>query len=95
MALARALAAKPALLLLDKPMAALDFSLRNEIRGELKQMLGLLNTTAVMATHDLLEATILADHVVWLEDGKVLREGAPREVLKAELLRLKEQTRDI
>ncbi|CAD5263282.1 MULTISPECIES: ABC transporter ATP-binding protein [unclassified Imperialibacter] len=94
-ALARALAAKPALLLLDEPMAALDFSLRNEIRGELKQMLGLLNTTAVMATHDLLEATILADHVVWLEDGKVVREGAPREVLKAELLRLKEQTRDI
>ncbi|MEQ9378282.1 MAG: ABC transporter ATP-binding protein [Imperialibacter sp.] len=94
-ALARALAAKPALILLDEPMAALDFSLRNEIRGELKQMLGLLNTTAVMATHDLLEATILADHVVWLEDGKVLREGTPREVLKAELLRLKEQTRDI
>ncbi len=94
-ALARALAAKPALLLLDEPMAALDFSLRNEIRNELKQMLSLLNTTVVMATHDILEATILAEHVVWLEEGVVLRKGGPKQVLKQELARLKDQIKEM
>lgn len=91
-ALARALAGKPQLLLLDEPMAALDFSLRNDIRSELKQMVALLQTTVVMATHDILEAAILADHAVWLEEGLISRQGPPAEVLKEELQRLKEQT---
>ena len=90
-ALARALAGKPQLLLLDEPMAALDFSLRNDIRSELKQMVGLLRTTVVMATHDILEAAMLADHAVWLEEGLISRQGPPAEVLKDELTRLKEQ----
>lgn len=90
-ALARALAGKPPLMLLDEPMAALDFSLRNEIRSELRQIISLLNTTVVMATHDLLEAAVMADRVVWLDDGRVNREGAPAEVLKDELQKLKSQ----
>lgn len=80
-AIARALAADPQLLLLDEPMAALDVAVAPELRQTLRTVLA--DRTAVIVTHDLLDALLLADRVVVLEDGHVAEEGATQQVLSA------------
>ena len=66
-AVARALAPEPRLILLDEPFAALDASLRESLRAEIKQLLASLGTTVVLVTHDQEEALSLADIVAILE----------------------------
>jgi molybdate transport system ATP-binding protein len=78
-ALARALAAEPAVLLLDEPMAALDVDARPALRHLLREVLR--DRTAVIATHDVLDALLLADRVVVLEGGRVVEDGPTAEVL--------------
>lgn len=78
-AVARALAADPRLLLLDEPMAALDVAVAPALRQTLRRVLA--DRSAVVVTHDALDALLLADRVVVLEDGKVSEEGPTREVL--------------
>jgi molybdate transport system ATP-binding protein len=79
-ALARALAAEPRLLLLDEPMAALDVAVRPSLRQTLRHVLA--DRTAVVVTHDVLDALLLADRVVVVEDGRVTERGATAEVLR-------------
>ena len=67
--MARALAPEPRLILLDEPFAALDASLRDSLRAEIKQLLASLGTTVVLVTHDQEEALSLADVVAILHDG--------------------------
>jgi molybdate transport system ATP-binding protein len=81
-ALARALAAEPALLLLDEPLAALDARTRLELRGELRRYLGGFAGPTLVVTHDPLDALVLADRIVVLEDGRVAQAGAPAEVAR-------------
>ncbi|MWV59373.1 sulfate/molybdate ABC transporter ATP-binding protein [Rathayibacter sp. VKM Ac-2754] len=78
-AVARALAADPALLLLDEPMAALDVSVAPALRRLLREVLA--DRTAVIVTHDVLDAYTLADRVVVLERGRVVDSGPTRAVL--------------
>ncbi|OFI38276.1 molybdenum ABC transporter ATP-binding protein [Arthrobacter sp. SW1] len=78
-AVARALAAEPELLLLDEPMAALDIHAAPQLRRVLKRVLA--GRSAVIVTHDVLDALMLADRVVVLERGRVSEEGPVREVL--------------
>ncbi|WP_340540195.1 sulfate/molybdate ABC transporter ATP-binding protein [Nocardioides sp. GXZ039] len=78
-AIARALAASPHLLLLDEPMAALDVDVRPALRHTLSEVLA--ERTAVVVTHDVLDALLLADRIVVVEDGAVVEEGASAEVL--------------
>ncbi|KRE67515.1 molybdenum ABC transporter ATP-binding protein [Arthrobacter sp. Soil736] len=79
-AVARALAADPQLLLLDEPMAALDIHAAPLLRRLLKQVLA--ERRAIIITHDVLDALMLADRVIVLEDGKVTESGPTREVLQ-------------
>ncbi len=79
-ALARALATRPRLLLLDEPLAALDAGARAEVRRELKASLGRFDGVRLVVTHDPVEAMALADRVLVLEDGKVAQEGTPSEL---------------
>ena len=79
-ALARSLAPQPALLLLDEPFGSLDRSLRDRLTQELPQVLRATNTTAVHVTHDHDEAFSLADRLVVMQHGRVLRVGSPAEV---------------
>jgi molybdate transport system ATP-binding protein len=79
-ALARALATEPRMLLLDEPLAALDVSTRVELRRELRQLLGGFDGVRLLVTHDPIEAMALADRVVVLEDGRVSQEGTPTEL---------------
>ena len=78
-AVARALAAEPALLLLDEPMAALDVAVLPALRQTLRRVLA--GRTAVVVTHDPLDALLLADRVVVLAEGRVVEQGLSAEVL--------------
>jgi molybdate transport system ATP-binding protein len=74
-ALARALATDPALLLLDEPLAALDARTRLDTRVELHRHLAGLAGPAVLVTHDPVDALMLADRLVVVEDGRAVQEG--------------------
>ncbi len=78
--LARALAPKPSLLLLDEPFSSLDTKLRHEIRAETSKILKDTNTTAIIVTHDPEEAMLIADKIVLMCGGEVLQEGTAREL---------------
>ncbi|MEZ2390320.1 sulfate/molybdate ABC transporter ATP-binding protein [bacterium RCC_150] len=79
-AIARALAAEPDVLLLDEPMAALDVHAAPVLRRLLKRVLA--ERRAIIITHDILDAFVLADRVVVLENGRITEEGPTREVLQ-------------
>ncbi|MET4051577.1 molybdate transport system ATP-binding protein [Frigoribacterium sp. PvP054] len=79
-AVARALAADPDLLLLDEPMAALDVSVAPALRRTLRDVLA--DRTAIVVTHDVLDAFMLADRVVVLDAGRVVDAGPTRAVLE-------------
>ncbi|MGL5087788.1 MAG: ABC transporter ATP-binding protein [Clostridium sp.] len=80
-AIARALAPSPAILLLDEPFSNLDASLKDKIRTELKEILVKANTTSIFVTHDKEDAKLLADKVVVLEHGKIIKLGNVNDVL--------------
>jgi molybdate transport system ATP-binding protein len=81
-ALARALARSPKLVLLDEPFSALDRELRAQLVALVRELSRELGVPIVHVTHSIAEARALADHVVRLERGKVVAQGAPDEVLR-------------
>lgn len=81
-ALARALATDPQLLLLDEPLAALDAGTRVTIRAELDRHLRAFPGHTLLITHDPLDAMVLADRIVIVEDGAVVQEGSPSDVAR-------------
>jgi molybdate transport system ATP-binding protein len=78
-AVARALAADPRVLLLDEPMVALDVAVRPELRQTLRRVLA--DRTVVLVTHDVLDALLLADRVVVVDGGRVVESGPTTDVL--------------
>ncbi len=82
-ALARALATDPGLLLLDEPLAALDAATRLEVRTDLARHLAGYPGTTVLVTHDPVDAMVLADRLLVLEDGRAVQSGTPQEVARA------------
>jgi sulfate transport system ATP-binding protein len=80
MALARALAVEPRVLLLDEPFGALDASIRGELRAWLRRLHDEVHVTTVLVTHDQEEAMEVADNIVVLKDGKVRQVGGPRDL---------------
>ena len=79
-AIARALATDPKLLLLDEPLAALDIAVAPAIRRTLLRVLK--DRTAIIVTHDILDALTLADRVIVLADGRIIEQGAARDTLE-------------
>ncbi len=82
-ALARALATDPAVLLLDEPLTSLDPETAGDIRALLRDQLASTRTTAIVATHDAVDAVALATRLVILESGRVTQEGDVRSVFAA------------
>ncbi len=76
---ARALAAEPRLLLLDEPMGALDITVVPAMRQMLKRVLA--GRTAIIVTHDVLDAALLADRVIVMDRGRIVEDGATHDVL--------------
>ncbi|MDV3297070.1 MAG: ABC transporter ATP-binding protein [Brachybacterium paraconglomeratum] len=81
-ALARALASDPALLVLDEPLSSLDPDTRARTRSDLAARLTAYDGVTVLVTHDPLDALTLADRLVFIEDGRVTQAGTPAEVLR-------------
>jgi putrescine transport system ATP-binding protein len=79
-ALARCLVMKPAVLLLDEPMAALDRSLRADVQRELTGIQRKVGTTFVLVTHDQDEAMAMSDYIAVMDQGTIVQFGTPREV---------------
>lgn len=83
MALARALAPRPEVLLLDEPLSALDYKLRKEMQSELKRLQAETGITFIFVTHDQEEALTMSDRVAVMSLGKILQVGSPREIYSA------------
>jgi putative spermidine/putrescine transport system ATP-binding protein len=79
-ALARALVIRPRVLLLDEPLAALDRKLREEMRGELREIQRRVGITTVFVTHDQHEALGLSDRIAVMKAGQVEQLGRPRDI---------------
>jgi sulfate transport system ATP-binding protein len=80
MALARALAVEPTVLLLDEPFGALDARVRKELRAWLRRLHDEVHVTTIFVTHDQEEAMELADQIVLMNDGKVEQVGGARDL---------------
>ena len=78
--LARAVVARPRLLLLDEPLSSLDTNLRAQMRREVRRIQQHLGATAVYVTHDKEDAGGLADRVLVLQEGNIVQQGKPRDV---------------
>jgi len=81
-ALARALARRPRLLLLDEPFSALDPRRRALVRREVRDLHRAWGLTTLQVTHDFAEAGLLGDHAILLDAGRVLQSGPPAEVFR-------------
>jgi sulfate/thiosulfate transport system ATP-binding protein len=80
MALARALAVEPKVLLLDEPFGALDAKVREELRTWLRRLHDDVHVTTIFVTHDQEEAMDVAEQIVVMSDGKIEQSGAPRDL---------------
>jgi spermidine/putrescine transport system ATP-binding protein len=79
-ALARALAPQPQVLLLDEPLAALDYKLRKEMQIELKRLQHETGITFIFVTHDQEEALTMSDRIAVMDAGRILQVGTPRQI---------------
>jgi len=82
-AVARALARDPGVLLLDEPLSALDAFTRAHVRGELRELLRTLGLPTIVVTHDFEDATALADRVGVLVEGRILQLATPSDLIAA------------
>jgi sulfate/thiosulfate transport system ATP-binding protein len=80
MALARALAVEPRVLLLDEPFGALDAKVRAELREWLRRLHDEVHVTTVLVTHDQEEAMAISDHIAVMDEGRIEQVGGPREL---------------
>ncbi len=80
LALARALAHRPRLLLLDEPLSNLDAKLRDTMRNELRSLQRTLGISALYVTHDQSEALSMSDRVAVMNEGRIVQEATPREL---------------
>jgi putative spermidine/putrescine transport system ATP-binding protein len=82
-ALARALAPRPQVLLLDEPLSALDVVVRAQLRDEIRRVQQSVGTTTVYVTHDQSEALAIADRVALMNRGRIEQMGRPEEIYRA------------
>ena len=78
---ARALAAKPSVVLFDEPFGSLDPITRDRIQQSFQKIRGHLGLTGIFVTHDMVEALLLGDRIAVLEEGRLVQVGTPREML--------------
>jgi len=82
-ALARALAPRPPLVLLDEPFSNLDVTLRSRMRDEVRAMLEKASATVLFVTHDVDDALAMADRIAVMKGGQLVQEGTAREIYEA------------
>jgi molybdate transport system ATP-binding protein len=82
-ALARALARRPTILMLDEPLSALDYQMRQRLQDYIMQMHRAYELTTILVSHDLGEVFRMSDEVIFLEEGKIIRQGKPNEIFSS------------
>lgn len=80
---ARALAAGPAVMLLDEPFGALDPLTRDRLQSDFKSIHEKLTLTTVLVTHDMTEALLMADRIIVMHQGKIVQDGTPDQVMNS------------
>ncbi len=80
-ALARALVQKPDILMLDEPLSALDFEIRNKLQVYILQVHKEFHLTTILISHDISEIIKMSDYLIELDKGKIIRQGLPAKVL--------------
>ncbi len=81
---ARALAARPAIMLMDEPFGALDPITRDVLGGEYRRLHDRMGLTTLMVTHDVFEAVLLSDRIIVMRAGEIVADGTPHELLRDE-----------
>ncbi|MFO0985647.1 MAG: ABC transporter ATP-binding protein, partial [Planctomycetota bacterium] len=79
---ARAIAARPAIVLMDEPFGALDLRTRDALSRDYRKLHDTLSLTSVMITHDVIEAVLLADRIAVMHDGRMIGFGTPHELMR-------------
>jgi len=79
--LARALAARPRVMLMDEPLGALDPLTRDALQEEFRKIHDDLGLTTIMVTHDMTEALLLADRIAAMDAGNIVKVGTPHDML--------------
>ena len=79
-AVARLIALRPSILLMDEPLSNLDAKLRTEMRASLKRLHRDLGATTVYVTHDQIEALTLSDRIIIMNEGQIMQEGSPYDI---------------
>lgn len=79
-ALARAIASDPKIMLLDEPLSNLDAKLREQMRIEIKELQNQIRITFIYVTHDQVEALAISDRIILVNNGRVEQEGTPHEI---------------
>lgn len=87
-AIARAIASDPKLLLLDEPLSALDERIREKLQQDLLKLKSILSIPIIYVTHNLQEAFTLADHIVIINDGRIIESGKKQEIFSKPKKRL-------
>jgi ABC-type Fe3+/spermidine/putrescine transport system ATPase subunit len=82
LALARSLAARPQLILMDEPLSNVDAALREQLRTEILQVVHAQGATAIYITHDQSEAMAMCDRLAVIHDGRILQTGAPEDLYR-------------
>ena len=79
---ARALAARPAIMLMDEPFGALDPITRDALGGEYRRLHDRMGLTTLMVTHDVFEAVLLGDRIIVMRAGEIVADGTPHDLLR-------------
>ena len=82
-AVARALAARPSLILMDEPFSNLDYQLRQQLRRDIREILKHEGVATVLVTHDQVEAITFSDRMLLMQKGMVVQEGTPSEIYQS------------
>lgn len=82
---ARALATRPGLMLMDEPFGALDPVTRDSLAGAYKSLHAQLGLTTIIVTHDMAEALYLADRIIVLEGGQIKADASPKQLLSGQV----------
>ncbi len=79
-AIARTLANNPKLLLLDEPFSNLDDELKTDLRKEIKKLVKQINTTLIFITHDILDAIDIADEIIFIDEGRIIKHTSLKNI---------------
>ena len=79
-ALVRSMAIEPGLILLDEPLSNLDYHLKSKISSIISETIKRFKTTAIIATHDIMDAMKISDRIIVIDQGKIVQEGPPFKI---------------